>query len=778
LTFEAGSALIQALEQLPLTRALGWLARPPPAVRFGLKLATAITAGIWIAFASGLPWGLTIWLTVLFVAQPNAGASIKKGLLRTVGSAASALISIAIYGLFSQQPLLMLASICGVLALAVYGMTGPRYQYAWLVFGFTTIIILVKALAGSDQIETLSFERATLTALGVLIVFVADALFWPVRAEEQLRESLADRSRQLGDTLKQHLEEFSSKQGPGEAGPPPSSPLIQQLGLVDQFRDEIGASPQRVQALSHIALLLEGLASRTRQLRRHTAMEQSAPPLRVALERLGNELDTALVEGSHCLAADRAPEPFAEALEHSLASFEGERMAHLESLVRQGAAGRQEAEREAPLSALVSVLKDVVRLLRRLEEALIGLVKQDYEAERASEAAPGAAREWFHPDPIRLQLALRAGIAGGGVIVAMLAMGWSLEEDLLPMIMASIVAFILAGMSSTRGAGTKIGIGLTAGVLLGWLIADLAGVFLFTHLDRMPLSLVYPFVIAGGAGYLIVRGSPLGPLGALFGMLTALLPVFIGDAPPQDVDTAYGLVCGILLGVAVGLIAQRVLWPRTAMQIFTQRAAGQLDLCLRALGGGERGTEGAARSGDAAGLVSAYAKQLTMLGQLHAQAHAEPIERTLDDTRRAELLALLQELFDASLHTRKWVVWNEAAATQDAAAALARLREALTRHDEALVASLKSAAAALRGSGPAPDSRLGEARAAVDAQIDSLRGRADLDSSLDPGRFGEILAQLAAGRRLVESQLQLEAWLADWQRAQVTHPDAARTPAG
>ena len=77
-------------------------------------------------------------------------------------------------------------------------MTGSRYPYAWLVFGFTTIIILVKAMAGSDQIETLSFERASLTALGVLIVFVADALFWPVRAEEQLREGLAARSRQLG----------------------------------------------------------------------------------------------------------------------------------------------------------------------------------------------------------------------------------------------------------------------------------------------------------------------------------------------------------------------------------------------------------------------------------------------------------------------------------------------------------------------------------------------------------------------------------------------------
>jgi uncharacterized membrane protein YccC len=181
--------MAQAVAHLSLSRTLGWLAHPSPALRFGLKYGTAMAAGIWIAFASALPWGLTLWITVMFVTQPNAGASIKKGLMRIWGSVASALLSIAIYGLFAQQPPLMFASLCGVLAIAIYGMTGPRYQYAWLVFGFTTIIILVKAMAGSDQIETLSFERASLTALGVLVVFVADALFWPVRAEEQLRES-------------------------------------------------------------------------------------------------------------------------------------------------------------------------------------------------------------------------------------------------------------------------------------------------------------------------------------------------------------------------------------------------------------------------------------------------------------------------------------------------------------------------------------------------------------------------------------------------------------
>ncbi len=650
--------MAQAVGHLPLRRAVGCLARPSPAVRYGLKLATALTASIWITFAFALPWGLSVWIAVLFVTQPNAGASIKKGLMRTCGSVAAALVSIAIYGLFSQQPPLMLASLCGALALAVYGLTGPRYPYAWLVFGFTTLLIVVKALAGSDQIETLAFERASLTALGVLIIFVADALFWPVRAEEQLREGLAERSRQLGDALRQHLEARPSGPAAGKPGPPPSSPLIQQLGLVDQFRDEIGATPRRVQGLSRIAMLLEGLASRARLLG-HAPIEQlvPAPPARAALAHLGRGLQAALEEASGALAADRAPEPFSEELERSLAGFAGER-------------------ESTPPSGLTPILQDVVSVLRRLEEALSGLVKQDGEPEARSrsEAVRGAAREWFRPDPIRLQLGLRAGIAGGGVIVAMLAMGWNLEEDMLAMILAPIVAFLLAGMSSTRGAGTTIGIGLASGFLLGWLIADLASVFLFTRLDRMPLSLVYPFAVAGGGGYLIVRGSPLGPLGALFGMLVALLPVYIGDAPPQDVDTAYGLVCGLFVGLTAGLIAQAVLWPRTAMQTFTERAAAQLDLCLRALHGTERA------AGDMASLVGAYAKQLTLLGQIHAQAHVEPVERALDDRRRGELLALTQDLFDASLRTPP--------APGDAAEpgtdiALAPLRAALQRQDEA-----------------------------------------------------------------------------------------------
>jgi uncharacterized membrane protein YccC len=745
--------MAQAVAHLSLSRTRGWLAQPSPALRFGLKYGTAMAAAIWIAFATALPWGLSLWITVMFVTQPNAGASIKKGLMRIWGSVASALISIAIYGLFAQQPPLMLASLCGVLAIAIYGVTGPRYPYAWLVFGFTTIIILVKAMAGSDQIETLSFERASLTALGVLVVFVADALFWPVRAEEQLREGLAARSRQLGDTLKQHLDVLQSGQAPGKKSPPPSFPLTPQLGLAAQARGEIGVEPARVQTLTRIALLLEGLDSRARLLGRATEAEPSAPApsLHAALERLGRDLHAALGEGSRALAEERAAEPFADELGRSLTRFEAERM----------------AQPEAAPSALASVLRGVVALLGRLEEALVGLANEagESKAGSASQAAPAPIMERFRLDPIRVQLALRAGIAAGGVIVLMLALGWNQEEDILAFIFAPIVAFIFAGVFSTRGAGTLGGVGWALGVLLGWLIADLASVFLFTHLDRMPLSLVYPFAIACGAGYLVVRGSPLGIFGALFGMITAVLPIFIGDGPPENVDAAYGLVCGVLLGLATGRVAQLCLWPRTAMQTFLERAAAQLELCLQALGGSEPSSDAAVRGRDAAGLVTGYAKQLSLLGQLHAQAHSEPVERALDDGRRAELLVVIQDLFDASLGADPTPSAEQEALPAETEAALAPLREALNRQAEALVASLTTAAGALRGAESEPGSDLAEARAAFESQLEALRARPDLGRGAGARRTGEFLARLAESRRLVDSHLQLEAWLAEWRKA-------------
>jgi hypothetical protein len=275
------------------------------------------------------------------------------------------------------------------------------------------------------------------------------------------------------------------------------------------------------------------------------------------------------------------------------------------------------------------------------------------------------------------------------------------------------------------------------------------------------MVLVYPFAVAGLAGYLIVRGSPLGPLGALFGLVTAILPVFSRSAAPQDVDGPYGLVCGLLFGVAVGFMAQRFLWPRTAMQTFLLRSASQLDLFAEAMRG-----DGVSGRRDLAGRVSAYAKQLALLLQLHQQASREPVERALSDERRSKLLALTQELFDASIRLRREStavaeVRNLPAKTD---LPLASLRRAMIGEDEALIRSMTLAARALRGDECRANAGLGEAHAEVEARIEALRGSDDL-SALDRQEVARLTSVIAFRRMLVDAHAQIESWISDWQVA-------------
>jgi uncharacterized membrane protein YccC len=752
----------QIIAWVPLSRSLHRLAHPSPPVRYGLKFGTTLAAALWFAYSSELSDKVTIFITVLFVMQPTSGGSIKKGITRIAGTVACALICIVIYGMFAQLPPPFLASWCAVIAVGTYGMTGARYPYAWMVFAFTSVIILVKAMAGDDQIETIAFQRASETAMGVLFVVVADSLFWPVRAEQRLREGLAHRAGQLAAALGRALGPQTASRESFQQAQLPSSALIPQLGLVEQLGYEMGVSAARVQTFTRIALLLEDLSSRIRVIEREAkpAERTRSSPRGNALATLGERIAAAITRASQALTGGRSPEPFGNDLDQSLASFE--RAPRTSSArVGEGAGTAPELE-DLRAGALVRPLRDAVAVLRNLESALVDLAAPENGSSPSVSHVPWSIGwSWFRPDPIRVQLALRAAIAAGGTLIATLAMGWG-AQDQLAVILAVILAFILAGMSSTRGAGVTIARGLVAGILLGWLVVDLAIVYLLPHLLRMPMVLVYPFSVAGLAGYFIVRGSPLGPLGALFALLTAILPVYKASAAPQDVYDPYSLVCGLMLGVAAGFIAQRFLWPRTAMQAFLQRSAGQLDLCAQAFS--DENCVSGSRS--FARLLSAYAKQLALLLQLHQQASREPVERALADERRSKLLALTQELFDASIHARRESNATTETRTPPAEIdlSLTPLRRALVGEDKALLDSMSLAAGAFREDESCANTGLGEAHAEVETQIEVLFGRDDL-TALDRQNVAQLISGIASRRMLVEAQLQIEAWIADWQTA-------------
>jgi len=738
----------EAVQNPPLLRGAARLVQVSPAVAFALRYATAASAAIWIGHIPGLVTNESQWIliTLLMVMQPMAGGSLLKGLLRAVGTAAAAFTAILLFGAFSQNPPLLLAGLFLVQAVAAYGFTGARYQYAWFVWAFTTAIILGDAMAGTDHVETLAFQRASMVGIGLLVVFAVDSLLGRVGAEESLRRSLSQRARQLAGGLRRAIQDPLDPGAPtGEEGGAGSSPLVSQLGLLGAARTEIGVSSARVEALTHAALLLEALASRERMLQRpiHQNPGTAYP---AALAELGRRVEAALDEVAPALADGRAPSPFAEDLERTLLRLEAERAADEGAAAEVVSAGGRAAE-----------LRDLVALLRTLEGVLEGSAKS--ARSKGADEGPTTAR--LQVDPFRVQLALRAGIAVCAAFLVPMVLGWEINTMVAPM------AFMIAA-TATRGGVTQTLALLAAVILLSWLLADLALVFFYPHVGRFPWALAYAVSVAGVFAYASHRWPQLGSLRSIGG-LVAILPIFGGLAAPEDVYGTYNLVCYMAAALATGWAASRLLWPGTATKLFRQRSAAQIELCLRAFRQHRQTEDLAARGRVARQILTAYAGQLAQLGPLDAQAAHEPLEEALDGGRRKALLALIQDLFDAALGTRG-AAPAQSMPLLERGGAFEPLREALGREDEALLASMQATADTLRGEAPArpAGSALDEANRAVLTCLDELRARPERLPSITNEEKEAFLAHLDSRHVLVDRQIAIEGWLADWSESQTS----------
>ena len=131
-----------------------------------------------------------------------------------------------------------------------------------------------------------------------------------------------------------------------------------------------------------------------------------------------------------------------------------------------------------------------------------------------------------------------------------------------------------------------------AGVLLGWLIADLAsGLSIRSPGPDAP----FPRVPLRGRRRLRLphrtRVAARSLSGTLFGLLTALLPIFDWQrtARRMSIRELWNGVRPVPGHWLQALIAQRLpCGPARRCRSFTQRAAGQLDLCLHGRWGTQR----------------------------------------------------------------------------------------------------------------------------------------------------------------------------------------------
>jgi len=269
-----------------------------PAVAHAIRWGVAAAAAIWIGKNPGLAENSPTWIliTVAVLLQPTVGGALLKGLARLAGTLAGALTAILLFGLFAQDPPLLMMSFFLVQVIAAYGNSGQRFPYAWFVWAFTTAVILVGAMAGGGAVETVAFQRTSMVAIGILLVLLVESLLWPVRAETRLRQSLAARARGLGDFLSHALVQPGDPDREDSPSPAPGSESLDaQMTLVDTARSELGAERGNIEGLARIAVLLEIVAASSREI---AARPATGGPQ--------DEPDGALASASAALAAQIA----------------------------------------------------------------------------------------------------------------------------------------------------------------------------------------------------------------------------------------------------------------------------------------------------------------------------------------------------------------------------------------------------------------------------------------------------------------------------------------
>jgi uncharacterized membrane protein YccC len=717
-----------------------WYA-PSPASAFAIRFGVAVCAAIWIGKLPGLVENNSQWIliTVMVLMQQTAGAAVLKGLLRCAGTLAGALIAIPLFGLFAQEPPLLMAALFLTQAVAAYGFSGRRFQYAWFVWAFTTAVVLGGAIAGEDAVETIAFQRACMVGIGILLVFLADSLIWPARAEPLLRERLGARARRLGNSLRLVIAPAAAGEGATESPNAERGALANQLALLNAVRAELGVSRAKADALERVAILLEALDSRARLLAERsegrTDLGTGADGFDAALTSLAQRVEGALDEVAAALTDSRAPAPLANALEFDLLALESAREP-----------GVKRTRTASSTEVQIAQLRDLVAVLRALQTILTSSAATAAAIERAPRERPAL-------DPFRTNIAVRTGIA---VVVAFLVpaiLGWPLNATVAP------IAFLLAAVP-TRGGAVQTAVAIGATLTLAWLVADVGSIYVAPHTDRIPLALVPAFVVASTFAYLSAKQPKLAILTSVGG-LVALLPVYGAMSAPTNVYGPYSTVCYMALAVSIGWLCGRLFFPATASQLFRQRVAALLELCLDAVQRRQDAT-GTERGPRLEALTRGWAVQSAQLGALHGQARFEPVEFALDQDRREQILALAADLMDA---VRGYHAGTLGPTLERGGASLCPLLIALQRADEALLDSMRAAVAAVREVAEPPLSGLSTAREAVEEQLEGLRAQPEALPQVTDEERRRLLVELDGHRRLALRQQAIETWLADWRSA-------------
>ncbi|WP_025822190.1 FUSC family protein [Shewanella marina] len=167
-----------------------------------LKLGIALFIAASINYFFKLPhfiWSM-VTIVIIMMSLPQVGGAIEKSLQRAVGTTLGAAYGVLLIALFHEYWAVMGFLIIGVMSIS-YICSG-RYSYAYLVAGFTMIIVIGDANHDTSE----AIWRTTNILLGCVIAMVVSLLVLPIKAKQDWRSQFSNAIGMMSNLLALHIQ--------------------------------------------------------------------------------------------------------------------------------------------------------------------------------------------------------------------------------------------------------------------------------------------------------------------------------------------------------------------------------------------------------------------------------------------------------------------------------------------------------------------------------------------------------------------------------------------
>ncbi|WP_200386669.1 FUSC family protein [Thiocapsa imhoffii] len=542
----------------------------PTAVVDALKTSLGILIAWGIALQLQWPDPFMAPLAVLVLQTPFLGASLRKGVMRVLGTLAGAALALVLIGLFVQEPWILLTLLSLILVISVYHMRLSSYGYAWFMVALAVSVIVWDASAAPHTVFQAAIYRTSEAIIGILVVLVVNGILWPRTAGHRY----LDQQRHVLVELAGHLRRTGAAvTSEGAVGFAPMPKAL--LRAPPELRELLAAAKldssrvqrrhrtyeAQIQALTASLGSMMGLSENLRLAavgRRAFLTQPQRQVLREALEQLASALEAAGTAASQASSAAVPPstpprqdatvngstaDGITEAAAVALAAAEACR----QPLLTGPSLAQQTAGDSALAHALAAQLQALASDVERLVEASTAV-----GSDRALPTGK-LPRELVVPWRRRVALAgpnaLATGLAFWVLVVLWVNVQWP------PLgLLAVVMAVVLIGGPTLKKTEALPSAKLTVlGFVLGILITAPIYLMVMPRLDGFfELALVL-FPVYFTITYCLQVLPP--PYQSMF-LRIGILAIMLLNVEPQQlysavsyIDTALSIGTGFLVGV-------------------------------------------------------------------------------------------------------------------------------------------------------------------------------------------------------------------------------------